>query len=187
MRPQKVEDNVLLAGLMSVLRSKGYEGASLNDLAASSGLQKASLYHRFPGGKKEITAAVLGFVNQWVEKQVYEPLTNEKLAPAKRLTRTLANIDELYASGEECCIFRALSMDTGMELFGPQIKASMQLWIDGFTALGLAFGFSKKQSTDKALQVLINIQGSLVVCKGLDSLAVFQNTVTLIKNMYKKT
>ena len=70
MRPQKVEDQALLLGLMAVLSAKGYDGASLNELAESSGLQKASLYHRFPAGKKEITSAVLNYVNEWVKKNI---------------------------------------------------------------------------------------------------------------------
>jgi len=56
MRPQKVNNTELVKGLLNVFRSKGYDGASLNDLAVASGLQKASLYHRFPNGKKEIAA-----------------------------------------------------------------------------------------------------------------------------------
>ena len=187
MRPQKVEDKALLQGLMSVLRSKGYDGASLNDLAASSGLQKASLYHRFPGGKKEITAAVLQFANEWLQNHVYKPLTDEKIKPSKRLTQVLANIDALYAGGEDACILRALSMDSGIELFGSQIKESMQLWIDGFTTVGVALGFNKKEAQAKAHQVLIGVQGSLVVCKGLNSRAFFESTLKSIKNMYKKS
>ena len=48
MRPQKVQDTEMLQGLMAVLRSRGYDGASLKELSDSTGLKKASLYHRFP-------------------------------------------------------------------------------------------------------------------------------------------
>ena len=54
MRPQKTLDEDVLAGLTEVFQSKGYEAASLQDLARATGLKKASLYHRFPGGKKQM-------------------------------------------------------------------------------------------------------------------------------------
>lgn len=49
---------------MSVIRSKGYDCSSLNDLVNSKGLQKASLYYGFPKGEKEITSVVLKYVDE---------------------------------------------------------------------------------------------------------------------------
>jgi AcrR family transcriptional regulator len=136
MRPQKVEDQPLLDGLMAVLRAKGYDGSSLNELASASGLQKASLYHRFPGGKKELTLAVLLYVKEGITKYIYELLTDQSIPPPERLRGVIRNIHSLYNNGKESCILKALSMDSGVELFGEQIKESMQLWIKAFTALG---------------------------------------------------
>ena len=46
----KVTDNQLLDKLTEVFRLYGYEGASLSRISKVTGLQRASLYHRFPGG-----------------------------------------------------------------------------------------------------------------------------------------
>lgn len=186
MRPQKVEDQALLLGLMAVLSAKGYDGASLNELAESSGLQKASLYHRFPAGKKEITSAVLNYVNEWVKKNIYAHLTNSTLTTSDRLKTVIRSINGLYNNGNSICILRALSMDTGVEIFGEQIKESMQLWIKGFTALGEDCGFSKDMAREKAYQVLINIQGSLIVSKGLGSNIWYKDALKSIEAMYQK-
>lgn len=40
MRPQKILDADMISGLTKVFRDKGYEGASLNDLAEVTGLKK---------------------------------------------------------------------------------------------------------------------------------------------------
>ena len=186
MRPQKIEDQPLLEGLMSVLRSKGYDGSSLNELAESSGLQKASLYHRFPGGKKEITSSVLSYANKWIYENIYSLLSNQSIAPDERLMQVIDNINVLYKHGEAVCILRALSLDTGIKLFGDEIKESMQYWIAGFSALGEAFGFSEEVARNKAFQVLINIQGSLVVAKGLNSPETFQSALANIRTMYQQ-
>jgi AcrR family transcriptional regulator len=184
MRPQKVENQILIDGLMSVLRAKGYDGASLNDLADASGLKKASLYHRFPEGKKEIVAAVLTYVNEWLEENIYNLLTNRLITPQERLKLVLNNINALYNNGEYSCVIRALSLDSSLEIFSEQIKKSMQLWITGFTGLGIDFGFSKEIANEKAYQVLMNIQGSLVVSKGLDSILIYQFALNSIEKLY---
>jgi len=63
----------------------------------------------------------------------------------------------------------------------------MQLWIDAFTSLGIDFGFNNKVAKEKATLVLINIQGSLIVSKGLGSATFFSEVLKNIENMYKNT
>lgn len=184
MRPQKVDDQQLIAGLMAVLRAKGFDGASLNDLSEATGLKKASLYHRFPGGKKEITEAVLKYVQQWNQAHIYDVLVDDKLTPENRLDSVLLSIRQLYNDGDSICILRAMSTDTGIPLFGIQIKESFQMWLDGFTALGMALGHHKKKSQQMAREVLIRIQGALILSKGLDDLSPFQESLSGIKKMY---
>jgi AcrR family transcriptional regulator len=187
MRPLKVDNDKLIDGLISVLRSKGYEGSSLNELASAVGLQKASLYHRFPEGKKEIALTVLEFVNLWVEKNIYNLISDKSILPEVRLLSVIENISNLYDSGENSCILSALSMDSSVSLFKQEIQKVMQLWIDAFTSLGIDFGFNNKVAKEKATLVLINIQGSLIVSKGLGSATFFSEVLKNIENMYKNT
>ncbi len=184
MRPQKVTNQNLIEGLMSVIQSKGYNGSSLNDLANSTGLQKASLYHRFPKGKKEITSAVLTYVEQWVDINIVELLSDKEQKPNERLETVIENIDNLYEGGEKICVLRALTMDNNLDLFGNQLKKIMENWIRGFTNLGISFGLSEKEAKRKAEQTLILVQGSLVVSKAMSTLKPFQKTLVSIKNMY---
>jgi AcrR family transcriptional regulator len=186
MRPQKVEDQILLSRLFSIIRFKGYDGCSLNDLAEASGLQKASLYHRFPGGKEEIICAVLDFVNEWIKQNIYTLLTNPSISPEERLKRVIKNINNVYHNGEFVCLLGSLSLDSGVEQFAEQIKESMQLWIRGFSKFGVDCGLSKDAAKEKAYQVLINIQGSLIVSKGLGSTVSFKMALKYIENTYQK-
>jgi AcrR family transcriptional regulator len=184
MRPQKVNNQDLVESLMSVIQSKGYEGASLNDLANSTGLQKASLYYRFPNGKKEITTAVLTYVEEWVKKNILLLLSDTEIKPTNRLKKVIVNIDTLYDGGKKICVLRALTMDSNMELFGKQLGLIMTDWITGFTNLGISFGLSKKEAKAKAEQTLILVQGSLVISKAMSTVAPFQKTLISIRNMY---
>ena len=136
----------MLNGLMSVFRAKGYDGASLNELAEATGLKKASLYHRFPGGKKEMTDAVLDFMESWVHSQIYAVLTDAEKHPAQRLDEALNNLSVVYNGGREVCLYRSLSMDTGMALFREKIEKGINHWLAAFVALGLSQNFSEEES-----------------------------------------
>lgn len=184
MRPQKVEDTDLLNGLMAVLRAKGYDGASLNELASASGLQKASLYHRYPGGKKAIALAVLNYVDEWVEQHVLELLSNTQISAEERLEKAIENINQLYNNGATACLLRAMSTDNSLQLFGKEIRSSMQKWLDGFSTLGQDLGLKKQDADQKAMEALIAVQGSLVVAKTFGSTGPFQDALRRIKLMY---
>ncbi|MBV7529267.1 TetR/AcrR family transcriptional regulator [Chitinophaga sp. sic0106] len=186
MRPQKIDDASLIEGLMSVLQAKGFEGASLNDLAKATGLQKASLYHRFPGGKNEIAVMVLEFVYNWIKDNIYLVLTAKDAAPATKLQRAIQHIKELYQNGEKSCILNALSLDSGLVALGGGISKAMLLWIEAFTALGVEQGFTAAQAKAKAKQSLVLVQGSLVLSKGLNDPTYFHKALTDLKTLFTK-
>lgn len=187
MRPQKVLDNEILAGLTKVFRSKGYEGASLKDLSDATGLKKASLYHRFPNGKKEMAEAVFTYINTWVIEHIFEALNDETISPKKRLKNALNQISALYDGGKKTCIFRAFSMESSLELFEKQVKSGMDEWIKNFKKIGIALDLSEEIASAYALQTLIEVQGSLVVSKGINNIDIFKETLQKIENQYLQT
>lgn len=184
MRPQKVQDIDMLVGFLSVFRSKGYDGASVNELAKAAGLKKASLYHRFPGGKKEMIGAVLEHIEDWTFQNIYNILTDKDIKPEERLSKALTNIKGLYDDGKSVCIYRALSMDSGMVLFGDTIKRGVAQWVDSFKEIGMAFKLKEVEAEDKAQQTFIDIQGSLVLSKTTGSISPFTKTLKKIELRY---
>ncbi|WP_353778050.1 TetR family transcriptional regulator [Winogradskyella sp. 3972H.M.0a.05] len=184
MRPQKVQDIEMLNGLMSVFRSKGYEGASMAELSEATGLKKASLYHRYPGGKKDMTLAVLVYLEENIKKHVYNVLTDSEKGKKVRLEEAIRNIKTLYDGGSEVCIYRSLSLDSGIELFGAQIKQGIHLILNGFKQFGLASGMSETDATEKANQTFIEIQGSLVMSKALQTTKPFIDSLEKIRLRY---
>ncbi len=184
MRPQKVDQADMMQGLLRVLRARGYDGASLKEFAEATGLKKASLYHRFPGGKEEMTAAVLAYTASWVEQNIYQVLTDSEYPPAERLTTLINNLRAFYADGDAICIFRALSTETGLDLFGLQLKKGMERWQAAFTELGLELGHTLQGAQLQAQQSLISIQGSLIVAQCLGQQQVFLDAVEQLKPQY---
>ncbi|MAZ27024.1 MAG: TetR family transcriptional regulator [Cytophagaceae bacterium] len=186
MRPLKSENNEVLLGLSNVFRSKGYDGASLQELASATGLKKASLYHRFPNGKQEMAEAVFDYLGDWVQKNIFEILANPKDTPQLRLKQSLEQIKLLYGGGHKPCVFNVFSLETGNKLFANQITSGLQQWITVFEQLGVAFDFPQEIATQYAHQTLIDIQGSLILATGLNDADIFIKTLKNIEERYIK-
>lgn len=184
MRPQKVLDKQIIESLVGVFRSKGYDGASLSELAQKTGLKKASLYHRFPDGKQGMAIAVMDYLGERAEEKVFKALRDDSVSPAQRLVNGLDSIRGVYTNGKDACILRAFSLGSGLELFGEQIGKGMLHWIDAFKNLGQDLGLTDEKAKKYAVQTLLEIQGSLVVTKGLNDLKIFEQTLKDIEFRY---
>lgn len=184
MRPQKVQDEQMLEGLMSVFRAKGYDGASLNELAGASGLKKASLYHRFPGGKKDMTSAVLTYLEKWISTNIYQVLVDGNKSTSLRLEEAIVGLRDIYGDGMEVCMYRSLSLDAGITLFGDQIKQGIDKWMEGFRLFGIEKGMSEEEAIDSANKTFIDIQGSLVLSKAMAQKEPFIKILEKIRERY---
>lgn len=184
MRPQKIQDEELLKALSHVFRTKGYEGASLKELSEATGLQKASLYHRFPEGKQEMAESVLEYLDKWVVSHIFKALDEEGVSPEERLANGLSQISSFYDGGRDSCIFRALSMQTGLDLFQQVLAKGMEDWLAAFKRFGLSVGQSNQVADENAIQTLIDIQGSLILSKGLQDPTIFEDTLKKIAKRY---
>jgi AcrR family transcriptional regulator len=80
-RPRSIEEDDLIGRLARVFREVGFEGASLSILAQATGLQRASLYHRFPGGKQQMAEEVLTTTGAWLEAKVLQVLSGPWARP----------------------------------------------------------------------------------------------------------
>jgi TetR/AcrR family transcriptional regulator, lmrAB and yxaGH operons repressor len=91
-----------------IFRELGYEGATLSQITARTGLGKGSLYNFFPGGKEEMAAAVLAEIDAWFERAVYAPLRED--APGPAIARMWAAVDDYFRSGGRVCLVGAFAL-----------------------------------------------------------------------------
>ena len=184
MRPQKVDDRELLDKLFAVIRAKGYDGASISELAELTGLKKASLYHRFPGGKKDIVKAVLEDVDQWSQKHIVGVLESPTMEGDQKLETALGNINKLYDNGKKTCIYRSLSLDNGLEHFHDEIESGIRSWIKAFAHFGESIGLTRKAANAKAIEAVSLMQGSLMVSRIMRNRTIWQDALQSVREMY---
>ena len=127
-RHPSIADEDLMVRLTEVFRELGYEGASLVALSEATGLKRASLYHRFPGGKEQMAREVLMAADAWVTEHILEPLVSNK-PPEVRVRQMIKALSEFYAGGKQACLLNMLSspdMDKGP--FSKHIRAAFKAW-----------------------------------------------------------
>jgi AcrR family transcriptional regulator len=165
----------VLSRLSQVFSDVGYEGASMAKLAQAAGLQKASLYHRFPGGKRQMAEEVLSSALEWFADNVLRHL-NGKEPPAERLSEAIRNLDNFYRGGSKACLLNMLSsprVEDGP--FSQSIKSALETLVDAFARLYAAAGWKRKEARRQAVRVVTMLQGSLVLSRGTGSTAPFRD------------
>ena len=176
MRPATIDENQLLDRLLDVFRRHGYEGASLSRIAKATGLQRASLYHRFPGGKEQMATAVLDRADQRFAGHVLAPLHGPG-DPARRLRETGQRLKEFYEDGHRSCLLEALSLGEGSESVRMRIRASSSSWIEAMARVAAQAGLPRAAARRRAEEAFIQVQGALVLSRATGDAKPFRRAV----------
>lgn len=174
-RPAKIEDSVLYRRLSDVFRDVGYAGASLAMLSEATGLKKASLYHRFPGGKEQMAGEVMGNAEAWLTEHVLAPLRSGG-PPRTRIQAMIRSLDEFYSGGRQACLLNMLSSprdDSGP--FARRIRSAFKAWIEALCAALADAGIDEDTARLRAERAIALVQGSLVLARGMGTTRPFRN------------
>jgi len=162
----------VLNRLTRVFRESGY-AASLSQLSEATGLQRASLYHYFPGGKAEMAAAVIERSNRILGEEILAPLL-EPGDPAKRLRAMMRGLDRYFDSGRESCLLGSLTLGGSRRGFEEHIEAGFAAWIAAVASVLAEAGWPRREARTRAEDAIFAIEGALVVCRGMGDAAPFR-------------
>ncbi len=174
-----------IAQLLTVFRRYGYEGATLTRLSEATGLGKASLYHHFPRGKEEIAAAVLNYTNDWMTANIIAPLRDKERQPALRIREMTKQVNELYSCGQKPCILAVLVLGD-KDIFHEQIQRALRLWIDTLAEVLRDAGLDEKTAQYRAKDAIIQIQGALILARGLNDTQPFKGVIERLPEVLLK-
>lgn len=150
----------------------GYEGASMARIAEATGLGKASLYHHFPGGKREMASAVLEHVRAWYDETVFRPLAGVT-PPRQRLAGMLDAIGRRYTGGDVACLPALLAQTDERTMFADAIRDLFHQMIASITQTlcdaGLARDIAMRRANDGATRIL----GALSLARALGDSRIF--------------
>jgi TetR/AcrR family transcriptional regulator, lmrAB and yxaGH operons repressor len=179
-----IDDQALIERLSHTFRAVGYEGASLARLAQSAGMQKPSLYHRFPGGKQQMAEEVLVAARAWYLEHVFAPLAGSG-PPAERVAAVAHALNTFYDGGKQACLLNLMSQPPGeASPFAKPIQEMFAALIEAFAAVAREAGMPPDAADERAARTVALLHGSLVVARGLNSVAPFRTfTATLAREL----
>jgi TetR/AcrR family transcriptional regulator, lmrAB and yxaGH operons repressor len=162
--------------LLQLFRQYGYDGATLTRISEATGLGKASLYHHFPGGKDEMVQAVMDYLEQWLATNVLPSLQGEATA-VEKLERMCDRLSELYEAGQQPCMSATLLLGSARDLFHDRVKTRYCAWIGAVAEVLVNAGFDLTTAQQRGEDMVIALQGSLIVAQGLNSPEIFQRSL----------
>jgi TetR/AcrR family transcriptional regulator, lmrAB and yxaGH operons repressor len=162
--------------LLQLFRQYGYDGTTLARISEATGLGKASLYHHFPGGKDEMVQAVMDYLERWLAENVLPSLQGDETA-LEKLQRMCDRLSELYEAGRQPCISATLLLGSARDLFHDRVQARYCAWISAVAQVLVDAGLDLTMAQQYGEDMVVTIQGSLIVAQGLDNPEIFQRSL----------
>jgi AcrR family transcriptional regulator len=172
----------LLPALADVFRRRGYEGATLSELARVTGLGKASLYHHFPGGKSEMAEALARHAIADLDQRAFRHLASR--APwNERITACIDGFADYAEDGKANCLLAVLALTGEERALDDLIGEQMREWLHKLAAAFAESGLSDKAARKRARELVIALQGALVMARLLGGTKPFAQT---LKRLHKE-
>lgn len=152
----------LLGQLGQVFRERGYEGATLTQLAAATGLGKASLYHHFPGGKAEMADVLVRNAVAEAHRLAFARLEGPEPA-AERLARFLGGFAEYLHQSGGPCLLGVLALGSARQRHGAAIASQFRDWSALLARAMESAGAKPKRAQRDAADLLDVLYGAQVM------------------------
>src|SRR4051794_24755171 len=170
----------LLPVLGEVFRAHGYEGATLVLITEATGLGKGSLYHFFPGGKRQMATEVLDEIGRWFEVNIFTPLRDSD-DPERAIAAMIKGTDDYFRSGRRVCLVGVMALGASRDVFGSQVHDYFRRWHDALAAVLKRSGLSAEPASRRAEDALLTIQGALVLARARDDAGIFSRALAELK------
>ena len=178
---KQTPESTVLNSLTKLFQEHGYDGASLSRIMEETGLVKASLYHRFAGGKQEMATAVIEHVSRIFAAQLLAPLTGPG-KPEERLRETSARISKFYGSGGRACLLDTLTLNSANRKLRRRASPALNYWVEAFARFAQECGLPGSLARERAEDAITAIEGSLVVARVTSNREPFRRAIKSLPN-----
>jgi AcrR family transcriptional regulator len=151
-----------------LFRRQGYVGTGLKQIVAEAGAPFGSIYHFFPGGKKELAAEVIRTSGRAYQDLVMAILDQAADPPTAVETSFAAAAEMLEATGytDACPIatvaLEVASTDETLRLATAEV---FEEWTVAGTERFVRWGFDPAAARRLALVFITSLEGAFVLCR----------------------
>jgi TetR/AcrR family transcriptional regulator, lmrAB and yxaGH operons repressor len=165
MAHKTISDDEMMLRALELFRTYGFHGVSLKQLADSMGLEKASLYYRFPGGKDEIALAVVRAVDAGVRQNVFQALARHGVSPRRRVQLACDELRQFYGGGTKSCTLDVMSIPGSTDAIREVLQKTLQDWADAFARVAIEAGLTPVQARARGEEAIMLLEGALVISR----------------------
>lgn len=158
-----IQKHELVGIAADLLRSKGYSGTSIDDIAKACGLTKGSLYHHF-SGKEELALAALDQVHQYYRDQIFSLVMAHDEPGVAHLRAFNAAVEDFFTLHPDGCLLANLSLEGGgaAEAFARKIGLFFSDWQACYERVFAGY-FTAAQARERAEDALAIAQGCILM------------------------
>jgi TetR/AcrR family transcriptional regulator, lmrAB and yxaGH operons repressor len=185
MASSKVSRQDILKAALDLFRAFGFEGVSLNDISRKTGLEKPSLYFKFPGGKEQIALEALGEAIRFFSERIFGPLSAIG-DPEEKVQVAIGGLRAFYEDGTKPCVTGALSFTAECPEVVTALNRFLHTWIEAFSMTAEEGGIAGEEARTRAERAIIVIQGSLILSRVLGDPSPFRRALLEIPDALLK-
>ncbi len=171
--------DTVIAQLAEVFRTHGYEGTSLTLITQATGLGKGSLYNLFPRGKEQMAEEVLSSIDDWFERNVFAPLRDD--TSGEGVEHMFKATDRYFESGGRVCLVGVFALGGARDTFGKKLRGYFKAWEEALAAALRRQGMTPAQAKDRAEDIVLGIQGALVLARANADKGVFSRALKRLR------
>jgi TetR/AcrR family transcriptional regulator, lmrAB and yxaGH operons repressor len=179
-----------LAAAARLFRAQGFHGTALQDILATGGSPRGSLYFHFPGGKEEIGSAALAMAGEATRQGIARAAQ-----AAESIERFLTLLAQGVASGledsgfKEGCPIATTALETAAQSDVLRAAASdaFQKWESEIARALQRFGIASSEAGPIATMILSQLEGALLLARTYQSLEPMRRAEQALKLLLRAT
>lgn len=156
----------MLGSAVEVLRERGAAGVTIDEVLTRSGAPRGSVYHHFPGGRRQILTEALQFAANTIGGIIGAESSDSAWDLVHRFIefweRVLTGSD--FTAGCPVVAVAIAAPDEEPEL-AAAAAAIFDRWRAALTAAFTADGFDESDASSLAVMCIATLEGAVVLCR----------------------
>lgn len=176
----------LVATAADMLRRRGLNATSMRDLAKEAKAPLGSIYHYFPGGKKQVVIEALNYTGDKVISMLRKALVQgpiEGLHSFLNLWRDVVISSEFKASCPVIAVVIEEAVTEDVKAAQAVAATIFEQWEKMLISSLQEHGVDKLRAEQLATLIISSVEGALALCRTKKAIKPFDHVSTLLKEL----
>ncbi len=159
----KTSKEEVLNKIIPILRVRGVQNSSMNELAKACGIQKSHFYYYF-NSKEALIKEVLSIVYSYFNYNIFKIIDHKSLTLPDKITKVKHLMEKLFKASDGGCIMANTALET-IHLnptYKKEIQSFFSDFIKGVQRL-LESNYTSQESIVLAEQIVQDIEGGILL------------------------